>query len=75
MNHFCYQKKFVRWDRYIYLKLKNEICHHNKFEVLREELGNEELSVDCIIEKFINTTNFIAKDLLITSINKNQEKQ
>ena len=35
--------------------------------VLSEEFGNEELSIDCIIEKFINTTNSIAKDLSITS--------
>jgi hypothetical protein len=30
-------------------------------------LGNEELSADYIVEKFINTTNFIIKDLSITS--------
>jgi len=67
MNHFCYQKKFVRWDRYKYLELKKEISHHNYFEILSEELGNEELSADSIVEKFINTTNSIAKELSITS--------
>jgi len=67
MNHFCYQKKFVRWDRNKCLEQKKEICHHNKFEILSEEIGNEELSIDCVIEKFINTTNSIAKDLSITS--------
>ena len=36
-------------------------------KILSEEIGNEELSIDCVIEKFINTTNSIAKDLLITS--------
>ena len=68
MNHFCYQKKkFVRWDRYKCLEQKKEICHHNKFEILSKEIGNEELSIDCGIEKFINITNSIAKDLSITS--------
>ena len=50
------KKKFVRWDRYKCLEHKKEICHHNKFEILSEEIGNEELSIDCVIEKFINTT-------------------
>jgi len=60
MNHFCYQKKkFVRWDRYKCLEQKKEICHHNKFEILSEEIGNEKLSINCVIEKFINTTNSI----------------
>ena len=45
MNHFCYQKKFVRWDRYKSLEQKKEICHHNKFKILSEEIGNEELSI------------------------------
>jgi len=49
------------------LNLKKKICHHNKFKILSEEIGNEELSIDCVIEKFINTTNSITKDLLITS--------
>jgi len=53
MNHFCYQKKkkkkFVRWDRYKYLELNKEICHHNKFEILSEEIGNEILSIDYVI--------------------------
>ena len=61
------KKFFFRWDRYKYLELKNEICHYNKFEVLSKELGNEELSKDCVIEKFINTNNSIAKDLSIIS--------
>ena len=30
---------------------KKEICDHNKFEILSEELGNEELSADYIVEK------------------------
>ena len=60
-------KEFVRWDRYKCLEQKKEICHHNKFDILSEEIGNEELSIDCVIEKFINTTNSIAKDLSITS--------
>jgi len=64
---FLLPKKFVRWDRYKCLEQKKEICHHNKFEILREEIENEELSIDCVIEKFINTTNSIAKDLSITS--------
>jgi len=66
MNHFYYQreKKIVWWDRYKCLELKRKkICDHNKFKILSEELGNRELSVDCIVEKFINTTNSIAKDL------------
>ena len=67
MNHFLLPKKFVRWDRYKCLEQKKEICHHNKFEILSEEIGNEELLIDCVIEKFINTTNSIAKDLSITS--------
>ena len=67
MNHFLLPKKFVRWDRYKCLEQKKEIYHHNKFEILSEEIGNEELSMDCVIEKIINTTNSIAKDLSITS--------
>jgi len=34
--------------------MKKEICDYNKFENLSEELGNEELSADSIIEKYIN---------------------
>jgi len=53
---------FLRWDRYkcleFNLEFKKEICDHNKFEILSEELGNGELSADYIVEKFINTTNF-----------------
>jgi len=64
---FLLPKKFVRWDKYKCLEQKKEICHHSKFEILSEEIGNEELSIDCVIEKFINTTNSIAKDLSITS--------
>jgi len=70
MNHFLLPKKkknFVRWDRYKCLELKKEICDHNKFEIHNEELGNEELSIDCVIEKFINTINSIVKDLSIKS--------
>jgi len=43
------------------LNKRKEICHHNKFEILSEEIGNEKLSIGCDIEKFINTTNSIAK--------------
>ena len=64
---FLLPKKFVKWDRYKCLLLQKEICQYNKFEILCEELGNEELSVDCVIEKFINITNSIAKDLSIIS--------
>jgi len=64
---FLLPKIFVRWDRYKCHELKKDICHHNKFEILSEELGNEEFSIDCVIEKFINTTNSISKDLSITS--------
>ena len=47
---------------------RKKICHHNKFEILSEEIDNEELSIECcVIEKFISTTNSIAKDLSITS--------
>jgi len=60
-------KKFVRWDRYKCLERKKEISDHNKFEFLSEELGNREHSKDCIVEKVINTTNSIAKDLSIIS--------
>jgi len=38
------------------------MCHHNKFEILNEKLGNEELSIDYVIEKFINTTNSISDE-------------
>ena len=38
-------KKFVRWDSYKCLEQKKEICHHNKFKILSEEIGNEELSI------------------------------
>ena len=48
---FLLQKKFVRWDRYKCLEQKKEICHHNKFEILSEEIRNEELSADSINEK------------------------
>ena len=58
-------KIFVRYDKYKCLEVKNKICDHNKFDIFCEELGNEELSVSCIVEKFINTTNSIAKDLSI----------
>ena len=41
---------------------------HNYFEILSEELGNEELLADCKVEKFVNiTTNSIVSDLLIPS--------
>jgi len=49
------------------LNKRKKICYHNKFEILCEEIGNEELSINCVIEKFINTTNSIAKDLSIIS--------
>jgi len=62
------KKKKNLWDRYKCLELMKEICHHNTLEILSEEIENEELSIDCVIEKFINTTNSIAKDLsIITS--------
>jgi len=44
---------------------------HNKFEIFSEELGNVELSLDCIIEKFINITKSITKDLSIKTITIN----
>jgi len=59
---FLLPRKFVRWDRYKCLEQKKEICHHNKFEILSKEIGNEELSIDCIIEKLINASNSITKD-------------
>ena len=49
MNHFCYQKNLLRWDRYKCLEQKKEIYHHNKFEILSEEIGNEILSIDYVI--------------------------
>ena len=67
---FLLPKKIIRWDRYKSLELKKEICDHNKFEILSEELGNEELSVDSIVEKALTTTNSIAKDLSIISLAK-----
>jgi len=50
-------------------QLKKEICDHRKFDILCEELGNGELSIDC----FINTTNSFAKDLSITSSTEKQK--
>jgi len=64
---FLLPKNFVRWDRYKCLEQRKEICHHNKFEILSEVIGNGELSVDYIIEKITNTTNSIAKNLSIIS--------
>jgi len=64
MNHFLPKKKKK--------KKKKKICDHNKFDILSEELGNEELLVDCRVEKFINTTNSRAKDLSITSLDSLQ---
>jgi hypothetical protein len=52
---------------HICLELKKEICHHNKFEILSEEIGNEELSANGIVEKFIDITNSITKNLSIIS--------
>jgi len=50
------------------LELKKEICDYKKFEILSEELGKwRTFLVGCIIEKFINTINSIAKDLSIIS--------
>jgi hypothetical protein len=69
MNYYCYRKKkneLVGIGINV-LNLRKEICDNNKFEILSKESGTEELSVDCIVEKFINTTNFIAKDLSIIS--------
>jgi len=70
---FLLPRKFVRWDRYKCLEQKKEICHHNKFEILSKEIGNEELSIDCIIEKLINASNSITKDWSITIFNRNQK--
>ena len=70
---FLLSKKFVSWDRYKCLEQKKEICYHNKFEILSEEIGNEELSIDCVIEKFINTTNSIAKGFIDYIFNRNQK--
>jgi hypothetical protein len=61
------KKKIVRWDKYKCLKLKKEICDHNNFDNLSEKFGNDELSTNSIVEKFINTNISIAKNLLITS--------
>ena len=55
-------KKIFKWDRYKCFELKKEMCHRNKFEILNEKLGNEELSIDYVIEKFINTTNSISDE-------------
>jgi len=38
------KKKLLRKDKYKWLELKKEICDHNKFDILCEELGNGELS-------------------------------
>ena len=59
-------KIFVRYDKYKCLEVKNKICDHNKFDILNEELGNGEFSVDSIVENFINTTNSVTKHLSIT---------
>jgi hypothetical protein len=40
---------------------------YNKFEILSEEIGNEELSANGIVEKFIDITNSITKNLSIIS--------
>ena len=76
MNYFFYQKKkkFVsRWDWYKCLELKKEICDHHKFDILREELGNGELSADSIVEKFINSSNSITKDFIDYIVDRNQK--
>ena len=76
MNHFCYQKKkkffYDRIGKNILNKRKKYV-NHNKFEILSEEVGNEEFSIDCIIEKFINTTNSIAKGFIDYIFNRNQK--
>jgi len=75
MNHFCYQKKKKKKKKkllggidikYFELKKENFMIPIN-FDNLSEELGNEEISVDSIVEKFINTIHSINKDLSITS--------
>jgi len=39
-----------------------------------KKLENEELSIDCVIEKFINTTNSIAKEFIdYFFFNRNQK--
>jgi hypothetical protein len=58
-----FPKNFVKRDGYKFLEFKNEVCDYNKFNTLGDELRNEEISVNCIVEKFINTTDSIAKDL------------
>jgi len=81
MNHFCYQKKKKKKKKkkknllggigINVLNLRKKIFFffdHNKFDILSKELGNRELSAGCIVEKFINTTNSIAKGHLITSL-------
>jgi len=52
--------------KYFELKKENFMIPIN-FDNLSEELGNEEISVDSIVEKFINTIHSINKDLSITS--------
>jgi len=48
-------------------------CDHNKFEILREEFGNGELSTDSIDKKFIITTNSIVKDFIDYIVNRNKK--
>jgi len=67
------KKKFVRWDWYKCLELKKETCDHNKFKICSKELGNEELSEDSIVEKFITTTNSTGKGFIDYIFNRNQK--
>jgi hypothetical protein len=50
------------------LNKRKNICHHNKFEILSEEIGNEELSIDCDIEKFINWEDQGNKNGILTKV-------
>jgi len=51
------------FNKYLIKKYETSLLiKKNLLMILSEKLGNEELSVDRIVEKFINTTNSIAKD-------------
>ena len=54
MNHFCYQKKKKNMKDGIGINVLNKrkkFVITINFEILNEEIGNEELSIDCVIEK------------------------
>ncbi|ORX63948.1 hypothetical protein BCR32DRAFT_330744, partial [Anaeromyces robustus] len=48
--------------------MKNDIVDNNKFAILNNEIfNNPSLSIDDLVDKFIDTSNSIAEDLEITS--------